>query len=121
MAPVSKEMVRSFLKKIDVAFISLLPENLFKFGVSPNKVFEYMYAKKPILWAIEAGNNLAEEAKCGLSVPLNNTPKLKESILELIQLSQEKREALGQNGYNFVKTHHSYQMLAEKLMEIIEE
>jgi glycosyltransferase involved in cell wall biosynthesis len=118
---VKKEMVGSFLKKIDVAFISLLPEKLFRFGVSPNKVFEYMYAKKPILWAVEAGNNPVEEAECGVSVPLNNIEKLKESILELKLLSKEKREELGQNGYNFVNTHHSYRMLAEILIKIIEE
>ena len=118
---VKKEMVRGFLEKIDIAFISLLPEKLFRFGVSPNKIFEYMYAKKPVIWAIEAGNNLVKEAKCGVSVPLNNVSKLKESILELKVLSKEKREELGQNGYNFVNTHHSYRMLAEKLMKIIEE
>lgn len=121
MAAVQKEMVQSFLKRIDIAFISLLPENLFRFGVSPNKVFEYMYAKKPIIWAIEAGNNLVEEAKCGISVPLNNPVKLKESILELQSLTKREREALGQNGYNFVRMHHDYYVLAKKLMKIIEE
>ena len=119
--PISKEMVGAFLEKVDVAFISLLPEKLFRFGVSPNKVFEYMYAKKPILWAVKAGNNPVEEAQCGISVPLNNIQRLKEAVLELKSLSHEKREALGQNGYNFVKTHHSYAILAEKLKKIVEE
>ncbi len=118
---VSKETVGSFLEEIDVAFISLLPEKLFRFGVSPNKIFDYMYAKKPILWAIEAGNNLVEEAECGISVPLKNVIKLKESILELKVLQKEKLEELGQNGYNFVHMHHGYNMLAKKLIEIIEE
>ncbi|HHD80613.1 MAG TPA: glycosyltransferase WbuB [Campylobacterales bacterium] len=121
LEPVDKEQVGTFLEYIDVAFISLLPEKLFRFGVSPNKVFEYMYAKKPIVWAIEAGNNLVEEAQCGISVPLNDIEKLKESIFKLRGLSEKKREELGQNGYNFVNTHHSYDMLAEQLIKIIEE
>lgn len=121
LEPVTKEQVGTFLKYIDVAFISLLPEKLFKFGVSPNKVFEYMYAKKPIIWAIEAGNNLVNEAKCGISVPLDDVGKLKESILKLKSVSKEKREELGQNGYTFVKNYHTYAMLAEKLIKIIEE
>jgi glycosyltransferase involved in cell wall biosynthesis len=118
---IPKEEITSFLRYIDVAFISLLPENLFKFGVSPNKVFDYMYAKKPIIWAIEAGNNLVEEAKCGLTVPLNNATSLKNSILKLKGLKNEALKELGQNGYNFVRTHHSYKMLAAKLIKIIEE
>jgi len=119
--PIKKEMVKSFLEEIDVSFISLLPEKLFKFGVSPNKVFDYMYAKKPIIWAIEAGNNLVEESGCGISVPLNNIQKLKDAVLELKSLPKEKRKELGQNGYNFVNTHHNYMMLAKKLIKIIEE
>ncbi len=118
---IKKELVQNFLKNIDVAFISLLPEKLFRFGVSPNKVFEYMYAKKPILWAIEAGNNLVEEAKCGISVPLNDIVSLRKSILRLKKLSEDAREELGQNGYNFVIAHHSYSMLAKKLVDIVEE
>ena len=118
---ISKEEVASFLTYIDVAFISLLPEKLFRFGVSPNKVFEYMYAKKPILWAIEAGNNLVEDAECGLSVPLNDVIALKESILRLKESGEDVLDELGQNGYNFVNIHHSYKMLAEKLINVIEE
>ena len=119
--PIKKELVKSFLEEIDIAFISLLPEKLFKFGVSPNKVFEYMYAKKPILWAIEAGNNLVEDAKCGQSVPLNDSMGLKKVILKLQGLEKEALEELGQNGYNFVHTYHSYEILAKKLIKIVEE
>ena len=117
---VTKQMVGSFLDRVDVAFISLLPEKLFRFGVSPNKVFEYMHAGKPILWAIEAGNNLIEEAQCGVSVPLGDAPRLVDAIEELHALTSDQRTALGQNGYNFVTTHHGYALLAEKLMKIIE-
>ena len=42
-----------------------------------------MYAKKPILWAIEAGNNLVEEAKCGLTVPLNDVVVIKKFHFEI--------------------------------------
>lgn len=118
---VKKNQVASFLNKVDVAFISLVPEKLFRFGVSPNKVFEYMYAKKPIIWAIEAGNNLVEEAQCGISVPLDDITSLGKSILKLKKLSKAELEELGQNGYNFVNAHHNYSVLAKKLVDIIEE
>jgi glycosyltransferase involved in cell wall biosynthesis len=121
LEPVKKEMVKSFLDKIDVAFISLLREKLFRFGVSPNKVFDYMYAKKPIIWAIEAGNNLVEEAQCGTSVPLDDVQGLKKSILALKSMPKDKLKELGQNGYNFVEANHNYEKLANKLMMIIEE
>jgi glycosyltransferase involved in cell wall biosynthesis len=118
---IQRELVGAFLKNIDVAFISLLPENLFRFGVSPNKVFEYMYAKKPIIWAINSGNNLVKEAKCGISVPSDDVEALAKSILEMKSLSQKELEKLGENGYYYVKNNHSYKTLAEQLVDIIEE
>ena len=121
LEPVSKEQVGVFLKLIDIAFISLLPEKIFRFGVSPNKVFDYMYAKKPIIWAIEAGNNLVKDAECGLGVPLESVKLLKESILELKQLPLEFLKKLGKNGYNFVTKKHSYRNLSKKLIRVIEE
>lgn len=121
LGPISKMQVSSFLDVIDVAFISLLPEKIFRYGVSPNKVFDYMYAKKPIIWAIEAGNNLVDEANCGLSVSLNDVNVLKEAILKLKFMSVVERESLGKNGYNFVKINHSYKMLARRLINMIEE
>jgi len=119
--PIAKEQVGAFLEQIDVAFISLLPEKLFRFGVSPNKVFDYMYAKRPIIWAIEAGNNLVQDANCGVSVPLDSSELLKESILELSQFSSEALKKLGENGYNFVTKEHSYKRLSEELIRVIEE
>ena len=119
--PVSKEQVGSFLELIDVAFISLLPEKIFRFGVSPNKVFDYMYAKKPIIWAIEAGNNLVQEANCGVSVPLDKTGELKDTIVRLQGLSSQMLKKLGENGYNFVIKNHSYHELSKRLIKIIEE
>ena len=119
--PVSKEEVGAFLELIDVAFISLLPESLFRFGVSPNKVFDYMYAKKPILWAIEAGNNLVEEANCGYTIALDDVEALGQAILELSQLEPTKLMELGKNGYNFATKYHSYRMLAERLIKIVRE
>ena len=118
---VKKEEVKVFLELIDVAFISLLPEEIFRFGVSPNKVFDYMYAQKPIIWAINAGNNLVKDAKCGIAVPLDNINTLKESILQLKNMPSQSLKELGKNGYNFVIKKHSYKNLSENLIRIIEE
>jgi glycosyltransferase involved in cell wall biosynthesis len=119
--PIPKDEVRSFLSYIDVAFISLLPEKLFRFGVSPNKVFDYMYASKPIIWAIKAGNNLVKEANCGISISLNKPQELKEEILKLERLPKEELIKLGKNGYNFVSQNHSYSKLAKRLIKVFKE
>ncbi len=34
---------------MDVLFIGLKNESLYRFGISPNKIFDYMMASKPII------------------------------------------------------------------------
>jgi arginyl-tRNA synthetase len=50
-----------------------------------------------------------------------DSPQTAARLMKKFRKSTEKLKELGQNGYNFVNTHHSYRMLAEKLIKIIEE
>ena len=47
--PINKTQVQAKLAYFDVCFIGLTKDPLFRFGVSPNKLFDYLYAEKPIL------------------------------------------------------------------------
>ena len=75
-----------------------------------------MMAKKPIIQAIEAGNNLVEEANCGFFAEPENVEEIKNAILKLKNLSEEERQKLGENGYDFVLKNHSYRVLSENFI-----
>ncbi len=51
---IPKNQVQSMLSLFDVCYIGLKKQKLFEFGVSPNKLFDYMYSAKPILYAINS-------------------------------------------------------------------
>jgi glycosyltransferase involved in cell wall biosynthesis len=119
LSPVKKTQVQSVLKLIDVCYIGLRNEKIFEFGVSPNKLFDYMYAGKPILYAINSGNRPVEEANCGISVDAENPDAIANGILKLYNLSQEERKKLGENGKNYVLKYHTYKSIADKFEEII--
>lgn len=119
LPPVNKEMIPSLLKEMDVLYIGLQKQSLFRFGISPNKMFDYMMAKKPIIQAIEAGNNLVEEAGCGINVEPDNVMEIKNAIRQLQDMSAEERSLLGENGYKFVMLNHTYNVLADKFLNIM--
>jgi glycosyltransferase involved in cell wall biosynthesis len=119
LPPVKKTQVQSVLKFIDVCYIGLRNEKIFEFGVSPNKLFDYMYTGKPILYAINSGNRPVEEANCGISVDAENPDAFANGILKLYNLSQEERSKLGENGKNYVLKYHTYKSIADKFEEII--
>jgi glycosyltransferase involved in cell wall biosynthesis len=116
---VPKKQIPALLGQFDALYIGLQRESLFRFGISPNKIFDYMMAGKPIVQAIDAGNNLVEEANCGIYAEAENADAVAEAILNLKSLSPEERHNLGQNGKEYVIKNHTYEVLAKKFLEAV--
>lgn len=113
LPPVAKKEIPAILELFDIGYIGLQKEELFKFGISPNKIFDYMFAKIPIVMAIDAGNDLVQEAGCGLSVPTCEPEDVAAAIVKIKAMPIEKRKELGQKGYEFVNRHHRYDKVVE--------
>ena len=119
--PIPKNQVQSMLKLFDVCYIGLKKERLFKYGVSPNKLFDYMLSKKPILYAIDSGkSNIVDTAKCGISIEPDSIDSIIKGIIELYTLPTTDREKLGQNGKEYVLNNFTYSSLAERFIENLE-
>lgn len=118
--PINKLAVPTFLKEVDLLYVGLQKQSLFRFGISPNKIFDYMMASKPIIQAIDAGNNLVKEANCGIYVEPDNIDEIKEGILNIANMSEEERSNLGKNGYNFVMENHTYNVLGSNFINVME-
>ena len=120
--PIPKAQVQSMLALFDVCYIGLKKEKLFRYGVSPNKLFDYMYSGKPILYAIDSGkSNIVDISNCGVSVEALNVDSIYKGIIQMYQLSQEEREKLGQNGKKYVLEHFIYEKLARRYVKSLEE
>ncbi|MCE5344870.1 MAG: glycosyltransferase family 4 protein [Bacteroidales bacterium] len=117
---IPKKSIPVFLNKMDILYLGLQKQPLFRFGISPNKIFDYMMSGKPIVQAIEAGNNLVEEAKCGISAEPENIENIASAILHLRNLTPAERDILGKNGQAFVKANHSYDILTDKYLKVLE-
>src|SRR5690606_2174477 len=59
---IPKDQVLSFLKKMDVLYLSFRTLKLYEFGISANKIFDYLYAEKPVLFSASLKNNIVEKA-----------------------------------------------------------
>lgn len=120
IAPVTKAQVQSFLEAMDVCYLGLTDSPLFKYGVAPNKLFDYFYSSRPILYAINSGEYLpVNEAGAGLSVSAEDAPSIAAAITRLQKLPQQERDAMGARGRAYVVEKHEYGMLAEKLIRVL--
>jgi glycosyltransferase involved in cell wall biosynthesis len=94
---------------------------VYRYGISPNKLFDYLAARRPVIFASSARNNPVAEAGAGITVPPENPPAVAEAVRRLVSLSSEERDEMGLRGRRYVEAHHSYERLGERLEEALEE
>jgi glycosyltransferase involved in cell wall biosynthesis len=114
---IPKKQIPDLLSRFDILYIGLQRQSLFRFGISPNKLIDYMMAAKPVVQAIEAGNNMVEEAGCGIAVEPENPEALAAGIRKLMGLSPARLGEMGKSGREFVIKNHDYKVLAKKFLE----
>lgn len=115
--PIRKDQIPALLQWFDVAYIGWQKQPLYRFGIAPNKLMDYMMAGTPVLHAVEAGNDAVAEAGCGLTVTPADADAVAAGLQRLLALSEGERRAMGQRGREFVLRNHSYPMLAQRLLQ----
>ena len=115
--PIPKGQIPSFLAALDVAYIGWQRVPIYRFGIAPNKLMDYMMAGVPVLHAVEAGNDPVAEAGAGLTTAPDDVPAIASALQELLAYSPAERQAMGQRGRAFVQAQHTYPVLAQRFVE----
>jgi glycosyltransferase involved in cell wall biosynthesis len=116
--PIPKTEVESLLQNFDVLCLSWQETSLYRFGVSANKIFDYMYAAKPLLMAGKIADNIVELADCGLTTPPSDVAAIKNAVTELKDKSKEELSQMGTRGKQYVLAHNTIDGLCDKYIEI---
>ena len=114
---VPKNRILNAIRRFDVCYIGLKNKAIFHFGVSPNKLYDYLYSAKPIIYAIDSGNDPINQLKCIIRVGPDDINAIVDAVVHLYRLSAEDRFLYGQIGKRYVLEHHEYRILASKLYD----
>ncbi|MBY0379526.1 MAG: glycosyltransferase family 4 protein, partial [Burkholderiales bacterium] len=117
---INKPQIPNFLSQMDILYIGWHKLSIYRFGICPNKLFDYMLSKKPILHSVTAGNDLVAQAHCGISVEAQNIDAISNAVdifFELKLNNCDELNSLGKNGYEYVINNHDYKILAQKFLE----
>ena len=111
---ISKTAIPSLMENIDCCYVGALHNNMFRFGICMNKLFDSMMSGKPILYAVDAPNNFITDYNCGVSVEAENVDALVNGIKQLMNMDEYEIKGLGENGRNAVVENFTYGKLAEQ-------
>lgn len=119
LPPIPKAQIPSFLAAIDIAYIGWQRVPIYRFGIAPNKLMDYMMAGCAVLHAVEAGNDPVAESGCGLTVAPESPEAVADGLLRLAALPATERAAMGRRGRDFVLAHHTYPVLAQRFLQAV--
>ncbi len=115
---IQKAEVQDMLKLFDICYVGRFNSPLYKHGVSYNKYFDYMLAKKPILESSNMIKDPVELSDCGIIVEPENVEAIIHGINKLYKMKPEKRHEMGEKGYQYVKKYHDIEFLSKKYMSL---
>ena len=113
---IAKHEVPGFLKQMDVLYLGWNAVDLYQYGVSPNKIFDYMMSETPIIESGGAPDSMIERLGCGVRCEAANPVAIMNAILQMHELSDEQRLAIGARGKRAVELKYDYQVLAHDYM-----
>jgi len=116
---IPKRQVQSILKLFDICYLGWHKRKIYNYGISANKLFDYMYSGKPILHSISIDNDIVSKLKCGVQVNAEDSLAIKDAIIYFSSLDKKALQKMGQNAKNYVIKYHDYNILAKRYMEIM--
>jgi glycosyltransferase involved in cell wall biosynthesis len=119
LAPIPKLQVPAMLAQVDIAYIGWQRVPIYRFGIAPNKLMDYMMAGRAVLHSVEAGNDPVAEAGCGVTVAPQDARAVANGLLKMAQLAPAARAVMGRRGRDFVLSKHTYPVLAQRFLDAL--
>ncbi len=117
--PIPKAQIPTLLARLDIAYIGWQRTPIYRFGIAPNKLIDYLMAARAVLHSVQAGNDPVAEAGAGLTVAPEDANAVAQGLLQLAALSPQERAAMGARGRAFAMAHHAYPVLAARFIEAL--
>lgn len=116
---VEKKFIPSILSKSNINILNYIDCNVWKYGGSQNKLFEYLVAGKPIINTVKTGYDVIKKYDLGISIELQTPEMLGEAILKIKNLSKDEHKAISVKTRKLAE-EFDFEVLTDKLIKVIE-
>ena len=115
---INKESIPALLKgsKICLAHLAIEGhENAYQYGVSKNKVNEYLYSGACTIYGFLYKDDVVATSGAGYVIEPFNSHELVQRIEEVYRMPESERVKFGKNGRTYINNKHRVQVLVDKL------
>ena len=119
--PVAKRDIPGLLAAADGLILTLRDVPLFKYGVSPNKLYDYYAATRPVVVSVGgAVNDEVERLGLGFTADPDSPRQLANAIIKLSVLSPHEREGMGARALQLARDVYCRQATLHTLTKIVD-
>lgn len=118
--PVPKTELTSVMRRADCFVYGLQDLPLYGYGITLNKLFDYLASHRPIVFYGRSSYDPVREERAGLAVGPNDPAALADAIISMADMPASQRRQMGENGYSFLLKHHLIPVLADRYRQIFE-
>lgn len=119
--PVPKSAIPTLAAQADAFVFNLIDAPVFRYGISSNKLFDFMAAGKPVIFCCGSSNNPVAEAGAGVTVQPEDPAALAEAIFRIAETPGDIRAGMGRAGRSHLESHYSMQNGAARLAAVLDE
>lgn len=119
--PVAKTQIPALANQADAFVFNLIDAPVFKYGISSNKLFDFMAAERPVVFSCDSTNNPINDAQSGLTVEPGQPQKLANAISEIAASPLTERQRMGRAGRDYVEQNHGFEQLAGRLAAVLDD
>ena len=111
-APVSKVQIPDLMAEADAILLSLRDVPLFRYGVSPNKLYDAYALGRPVITTVAGAINTEVEEHClGVTAPPGDPKALADAIQRLMNTPRAERQAMAERAIELARTSYSRQRI----------
>jgi glycosyltransferase involved in cell wall biosynthesis len=118
--PVPKAEIPDLASEADAFVFNLVDAPVFRYGISSNKLFDFLAAARPIVFCCKSANNPVAEAGAGITVQPGEPVELAQAMAKLAELPSTERVAMGLAGRKFVSQFHDFRTLAMQFSQVLD-
>jgi glycosyltransferase involved in cell wall biosynthesis len=115
---VSKNEIAPITKLFDIGYSGGVKRLVHDYGISPNKVFDYMMAGVPLLLCYNTRDNFLEEIGCCVTVRNPDASSVSSALKAFFNTDAKQRKIMGLKGREAVMSNYEYKTLAQSYADV---
>lgn len=117
--PIPKAILPAALERAAFFLVSFAHAGVYRYGVSPNKLFDYMAIGRPVLLASQAADNPVQRFEAGYTYTPGDHVSLAERIVKVLSLTPHERATMGERGRRAVRDHFTVPVTASMMESVL--